>query len=103
MRPFRREGKQIPRHCAPRNDNVLELDGHVESLQRLDDCIVKQWADLFNRLVGAIGPGSVRKQGYRKLTLRVEPQRGSGVTEVSEGVDGEMFSGLRGRRGSVPA
>ena len=71
--------------------------------QRFDHRIVKRRTYLFDGLVLAVRPGSVGEQSYGKLALRIDPQRCAGVTEVTEGTGRKVFSGLRGRRGRIPA
>src|ERR1039458_4149728 len=65
--------------------------------------VAKRRAYLFDGLVLAVGPGAIGEQSYRKLAVRVDPQGCAGVTEMSEGTGREVFSGLRGKRGRVPA
>jgi hypothetical protein len=61
----------------------------------LDDSIVKFGAELFDGLVGAVGPGAIRQQGDRKLAVGIDPEGRAGVAEVSEGATAEIFPRLR--------
>src|ERR1700722_8377945 len=72
------------------------------SVQGLDYRVVKFWPNLFDRPIRTVGPSPVRQQDYRKFTHRVDPQRGSGIAEVTVGQGRKIFPGLRGRRRPIP-
>jgi hypothetical protein len=55
--------------------------------------IVKFGPDLTDANVLAIRPSAVRQQGYRNLVLRVDPQRGTRESEVTERSRRKAFPG----------
>src|SRR5258706_15260920 len=71
--------------------------------QTLHHSVVKCRPYLLNSFAFAVGPSTVREQGYRNLELRVDPQRGYRESEVSERCRREMQSSLRRRRRRVPS
>src|SRR5579864_1991402 len=75
----------------------------LRSLQPFDYGIVKSGAKLFDRLVGAVGPGAVGEQRDRELAVRIDPEGRAGVAEVAIGLRPEVSSRLRRRRWGVPA
>src|SRR5579863_668083 len=85
--------------CVLLFKNVLS----TSRVQGLKHCVVKSWPDLFDCLIRAIGPGPVRQQDYRKLPRGVDPQRGSCVAQVAEGLRRKIFPRLRGRGWSIPS
>lgn len=60
-------------------------------------------ADLFDGLIGAVGPGAVGEQGDGELAFGIDPERSAGVAEVAVGGWAEIFSGLRWGGWSVPS
>ena len=64
---------------------------------------MKFWADWFDGLVRAVGPGAIGEKGDGELTVGVNPEGCSGIAEVAVGIGAEIFSGLRRGGGSVPA
>ena len=61
-------------------------------LQRFHHGILKCRAHVLDRFVAAIGPGPVGEQSDGKLALGIDPQRGTGVAQMSEGTGREIFS-----------
>ena len=64
---------------------------------------MKFGADLFDGVIGAVGPGAVGEQSDRELAGWIDPERSAGVTKVSVGLRRTIFSRLRWSRRSVPA
>src|ERR1700722_7052059 len=75
----------------------------ADSHQRFDNRVVKFRTNLLDGLIRAVGPGAIRQQHNGELALRINPQRGTGVAEMSERSWPEIFSRLRGRRRCVAA
>ena len=71
-------------------------------LQRFYDSIVHPRAYLLDGLVVTIGPSTIREKRDRELAVRINPERTTGVAQMSEGVRGEILSGLGGLGWSIP-
>src|SRR3954452_22891424 len=71
-------------------------------LKTLYNGVVKNGTGLLDLLRAAVRPGPVGQQRDGELALGIAPERGAGVAEVSVGMWGEVFAGLRGGRGCVP-
>jgi hypothetical protein len=96
-------GFSVPRRAGPAGCFcVLRLCASRLLPQGFNHRVVKRRAHLFDGLILAVGPGAVGQQSYRKLALRVDPQRRAGVTEVSERTGRKYFPIATGR-GRVPA
>ena len=53
-------------------------------LQCLNHRVVEAGAKLFDGLIGAVRPSAVAEQGHRELAFGVDPQRGSGIAQMSK-------------------
>jgi hypothetical protein len=60
-----------------------------DAVNGADNCIMEERTELLDGLISGIGPGSVGEEGDGKLTLRVAPEGGSGVSEMAEGAWGK--------------
>ena len=72
-------------------------------LQRLDDGVVEYGADLFDGMIGAVGPGAIGQQRDRKFARGIDPERCARVAKMAEGICREISPGLGNGGGSVPA
>ena len=96
---------QLGEKRADAFDSLFSERGHVSPgfLQGLDYGVVEYGADLFDGVIGAVGPGAIGEQRDRKLRRGIDPERCARVAEMAEGVCREMSPGLRNGGGSVPA
>src|ERR1039457_2322935 len=85
--PLRRLLKQRSEDSGPSHAfrNKRENSEYQTTLQRLDDGVVHQRPYFLYGLRAAIGPGAIGEQRDAKLAVGIDPQRGAGETEVSEG------------------
>jgi len=65
-----------------------------EALEGLEDGVVEAGTDLFDRLIGAVGPGSIGEERHGEVALGVDPQRSAGIAEVPVGARGQVAAGL---------
>src|SRR5438034_942931 len=63
-------------------------------LQSLNYRVMYLWTYLLDRFILAVRPGAVCEKSYRKLTLRVDPQGCSCVTEMPKRIRREIFPRL---------
>jgi hypothetical protein len=61
-------------------------------LQANENCVVKCGTDLLNRFIGPVGPGAIRQQYDSQVSLRINPERRSGISQMPDRRRAEVFS-----------
>lgn len=70
--------------------------------ESVDDGVMERRAELFDGLILGVGPGAVGEEGDGEAALGVAPERGSGVSEMAEGMRRKHGAGLRWWGGRIP-
>src|SRR3954468_20899718 len=72
------------------------------AIECFDHGIVEARPQFFDRLVLAVGPGAIGQQRNRELALGIDPERCSGVAEMTVRARIKILTGLRRFGRSVP-